>query len=231
MRSDIQHRSDAVIDQLTGMLNRKALGVRALELAQQSEVTGEPVGVIVADLDHFKHVNDTRGHTVGDAVLKEVAYLLRKQLRAFDLAYRLGGEEFLILVPGSDIDHAAELAERLREAVRAEQRRRRREGHDELRRGRARRGASASTTRRCSRAPTPRCIRPSAAAATACACADAPALLGPSAWRRARSRGRAQSSITLRMPSWASISSKPRLTSSSGMRCEMNGSTSISPSR
>jgi diguanylate cyclase (GGDEF)-like protein len=120
MRSDIQHRNDAVIDQLTGMLNRKALGGRVHELAQQSEITGEQVGVIVADLDHFKSINDTRGHTMGDAVLKEVAYLLRKQLRAFDLAYRLGGEEFLILVPGSDMEHAAELAERLRQAVRGE---------------------------------------------------------------------------------------------------------------
>jgi diguanylate cyclase (GGDEF)-like protein len=117
MRSDIQHRNDAVIDQLTGMLNRKALGVRVHELSQQSEITGEPVGVIVADVDHFKRINDSRGHTVGDAVLKDVAYLLRKQLRAFDLAYRLGGEEFLILVPGSGLEQAAELAERLREAV------------------------------------------------------------------------------------------------------------------
>jgi diguanylate cyclase (GGDEF)-like protein len=117
MRSDIQHRSDAVIDQLTGMLNRKALSARAHELAQQSEVTGEPVGVIVGDLDHFKEVNDTHGHTVGDVALKEVAYLLRKQLRAFDLAYRLGGEEFLILVPGSNLEQTAELAERLREAI------------------------------------------------------------------------------------------------------------------
>jgi diguanylate cyclase (GGDEF)-like protein len=117
MRSDIQHRTDAVIDQLTCMLNRKALGARTHELAQQSHVTGEPVGVIVADLDHFKRINDTRGHAVGDAVLKEVAYLLRKQLRAFDLAYRLGGEEFLILVPGSDLEHTVELATRLREGV------------------------------------------------------------------------------------------------------------------
>ncbi len=120
MRSDIQHRSDAVIDQLTGMLNRKALSARAAELAQQSEITGEPVGVIVGDLDHFKRVNDTHGHSVGDVVLKEVAYVLRKQLRAFDLAYRLGGEEFLILVPGSDLEHTAALAERLREAIAAE---------------------------------------------------------------------------------------------------------------
>src|SRR5437660_114660 len=86
MRSDIQHRSDAVIDQLTGMLNRKALSVRVQELTQQSAVTGEPIGVIVGDLDHFKDINDTHGHTVGDTVLKEVAYMLRKQLRAFDLA-------------------------------------------------------------------------------------------------------------------------------------------------
>jgi diguanylate cyclase (GGDEF)-like protein len=120
MHSDIQHRSDAVIDQLTGMLNRKALGARTHELAQQSAITGEPVGVIIADLDHFKRVNDTRGHAVGDMVLKEVAYLLRKQLRAFDLAYRLGGEEFLILVPGSDLEHTAELAERLRERIAAD---------------------------------------------------------------------------------------------------------------
>ena len=120
MRSDIQHRSDAVIDPLTGMLNRKALSARTNELAQQSQVTGEPVGVIVGDLDHFKTVNDTRGHATGDVVLKEVAYLLRKQLRAFDLAYRLGGEEFLILLPGSDVERSAELAERLREGVSAE---------------------------------------------------------------------------------------------------------------
>jgi diguanylate cyclase (GGDEF)-like protein len=120
MRSDIQHRSDAVIDQLTGLLNRKALSTRVPELAQQSALTGDPVGVIVCDLDHFKEVNDTHGHAVGDAVLKDVAYLLRKQLRAFDLAYRLGGEEFLILLPGSDLDRSAELAERLRDGVIAE---------------------------------------------------------------------------------------------------------------
>jgi diguanylate cyclase (GGDEF)-like protein len=121
MRSDIQHRSDAVIDPLTGMLNRKALSTRVHELAEQSQITGEPIGVIVGDLDHFKNVNDTQGHTTGDVVLREVAYLMRKHLRAFDLAYRLGGEEFLILVPGSDLESTADLAHRLREGVSAEQ--------------------------------------------------------------------------------------------------------------
>jgi diguanylate cyclase (GGDEF)-like protein len=120
MDSDIQHRSDAVIDPLTGMLNRKALSVRTVELAQQSGVTGEPIGLIVGDVDHFKNVNDVNGHAVGDAVLKEIAYLLRKQLRAFDLAYRLGGEEFLILLPGSDLKRSAELAERLCEGISCE---------------------------------------------------------------------------------------------------------------
>jgi diguanylate cyclase (GGDEF)-like protein len=117
MRSDIQHRSDAVIDQLTGMLNRNALDTRVAELAQQSLLTGESIGIIIGDLDHFKRVNDTLGHSTGDVVLKEVAYQLRKQLRAFDLAYRLGGEEFLILLPGSDLAQSAELAEELRAAV------------------------------------------------------------------------------------------------------------------
>ena len=85
MRSDVDVRAEAVIDPLTGMLNRKALHVRVEELRQQSAITGEPVGLIVADLDHFKAINDTYGHAAGDAVLKDVAYALRKSLRAFDL--------------------------------------------------------------------------------------------------------------------------------------------------
>jgi diguanylate cyclase (GGDEF)-like protein len=119
MRSDVQHRSDAVIDPLTGMLNRKALANRVAELAQQSEVTGERIGVIVGDLDLFKEVNDSNGHAAGDAVLTDVAYVLRKQLRAFDLAYRIGGEEFLVLLPGSDLRECTRLAELLRRTVAA----------------------------------------------------------------------------------------------------------------
>jgi diguanylate cyclase (GGDEF)-like protein len=117
MDSDIEHRSKAVIDQLTGLLNRNALAARAHELEQQSAITGQPVGIIIADFDDFKHVNDSDGHSAGDAVLKDVAYLIRKHLRAFDLAYRLGGDEFLVLVPGAEVDAAAALARELREAV------------------------------------------------------------------------------------------------------------------
>jgi diguanylate cyclase (GGDEF)-like protein len=89
----------------------------AVALTEQASITGEPIGVIVADVDHFKLINDAFGHAAGDMVLKEVAYLLRKQLRAFDLAYRLGGEEFLVLLPGGELNSAAELVECLREAI------------------------------------------------------------------------------------------------------------------
>jgi diguanylate cyclase (GGDEF)-like protein len=117
MRSDMEHRTEAVVDPLTGMLNRKALATRAVELTEQSAVSGEPIAVIVGDVDRFKHINDSLGHSIGDAVLRDVAYVLRTQLRAFDLVYRLGGEEFLVLLPGSDLEHAEAHAERLREAL------------------------------------------------------------------------------------------------------------------
>jgi diguanylate cyclase (GGDEF)-like protein len=120
MQSDVIHRSEAVIDPLTGMLNRNSLKDRTVELAHQSERTGQPVGLIVGDLDHFKEVNDSYGHATGDAVLQDVAYLLRKQLRAFDLAYRIGGEEFLVLLPGANLEQSAAMAERLRQGVQAD---------------------------------------------------------------------------------------------------------------
>lgn len=120
MQSDLEHRSEAVLDQLTGMLNRKALATRADELSCQSEVSGEPVGLLIGDLDHFKRINDSHGHAVGDAVLKDVAYLLRKNLRAFDLVYRIGGEEFLVLLPGADRARTTEVAEDLRRAISGE---------------------------------------------------------------------------------------------------------------
>ncbi|MBJ7332628.1 MAG: GGDEF domain-containing protein [Solirubrobacteraceae bacterium] len=116
--SSIEHREAAVVDRLTGMLNRTALATRTAELEHQARLTGEQVGVIVADLDHFKAVNDTHGHAAGDQVLQETAYRIRKELRAFDLAYRIGGEEFVLLMPGANTEQAHELAERLRLAIR-----------------------------------------------------------------------------------------------------------------
>jgi diguanylate cyclase (GGDEF)-like protein len=117
MKSDLEHRSSSVIDPLTGMLNRNALQTRVGELAQQAAILREPVALIVGDLDNFKAINDGHGHAAGDAVLKDVAYRMRKSLRAYDLAYRLGGEEFLIVLPGADGAQAAEVAEALRSAI------------------------------------------------------------------------------------------------------------------
>jgi diguanylate cyclase (GGDEF)-like protein len=117
MKSDLEHRSSSVIDPLTGMLNRNALQTRVAELVAQAEILREPVALIVGDLDNFKNINDGHGHAAGDVVLKDVAYRMRKALRAYDLAYRLGGEEFLIVLPGADHREAAEVAETLRAAI------------------------------------------------------------------------------------------------------------------
>jgi len=120
MRSDIEHRGECLIDDLTGLLNRKALASRSEELVQQSEITGEPVGIIAGDIDCFKKVNDRCGHAAGDAALAHIAGRLRTQLRAFDLLYRLGGDEFVVLLPGADLGESEAIAETLRIAVDAE---------------------------------------------------------------------------------------------------------------
>jgi diguanylate cyclase (GGDEF)-like protein len=118
--SDVQHRGQAVIDPLTGMLNRNALETRVAELAEQARVTHQPIALIMGDLDLFKSINDHHGHATGDAVLQAVGRRIRAHLRAYDLAYRLGGEEFLIVLPGSDTAGARVVAERLRKAIEAD---------------------------------------------------------------------------------------------------------------
>jgi diguanylate cyclase (GGDEF)-like protein len=117
MRSEHQQRSDAILDPLTGLLNRKALRDRFVEIAEQAALTGGWVSLIACDLDHFKAINDEHGHERGDAVLKEASYVIRRTLRSFELVYRMGGEEFLIVLPGATVDDALALAERARVAI------------------------------------------------------------------------------------------------------------------
>jgi diguanylate cyclase (GGDEF)-like protein len=118
VESEREHRRVAVIDPLTGLLNRSAFAQRLGELQHQIDQGAESaLGFLMADIDHFKRINDEHGHPVGDAVLRDVAYAMRSELRAFDLIYRLGGEEFAILLPGADLAKAREIAERLRVAV------------------------------------------------------------------------------------------------------------------
>ncbi len=115
--SDVRHRADSTLDQLTGLLNRRGLEPRFAEVSEQAALTGQPVSVVVADIDRFKRINDENGHAVGDTVLRDVAYEMRRNLRTFELIYRLGGEEFLLLLPGADGEEAASVAETLRAAI------------------------------------------------------------------------------------------------------------------
>ena len=116
---EIAQRSQATIDPLTGLLNRRSLQDRVAQLTDQARVMGDgtTLAMVTGDIDHFKQVNDTHGHQRGDDVLRDVAYLIRKTVRRFELVYRMGGEEFLVLLPGHDLAEAGRVAERIRAAV------------------------------------------------------------------------------------------------------------------
>jgi diguanylate cyclase (GGDEF)-like protein len=117
LHGELEQRDLAVLDPLTGLLNRASLESRGTEIEQQARLTGAAVSLIVCDIDHFKRVNDTHGHERGDAVLRDVALQMRRSLRSFELVYRIGGEEFLVLLPGVALVDAVDVAERLRRAV------------------------------------------------------------------------------------------------------------------
>jgi len=119
VESDRAHRRRSTLDPLTGLFNRNALEQRLGELdGQPTKEEGLSHALLLCDLDNFKRVNDQRGHAVGDAVLREVAYTMRTSLRAGDSIYRVGGEEILIVLPGATKEDAVGIAERLRLAVR-----------------------------------------------------------------------------------------------------------------
>jgi diguanylate cyclase (GGDEF)-like protein len=104
----------ALADGLTGLANRRAAADALHAEAAQAERLDTPLAIVLADLDGFKDVNDEHGHAVGDEVLKAFADVLRETVRDSDVAGRWGGEEFLLLLPGADLDGAAQLAERVR---------------------------------------------------------------------------------------------------------------------
>ncbi|MEM6537414.1 MAG: PleD family two-component system response regulator [Pseudomonadota bacterium] len=107
----------AVTDQLTGLYNRRYLASHLSAMFDRTSWTGQPLSVMVLDLDHFKSINDTYGHDAGDAVLQEFADRIRSSVRAIDLACRYGGEEFLVAMPDTEKKVAAMVAERLRDSV------------------------------------------------------------------------------------------------------------------
>jgi len=107
----------AATDALTGLPNRRAIQDTVNRMIAQSARTASPMAALVIDLDHFKQVNDAFGHEEGDVVLAAVGDMLSNWVRASDFVGRSGGEEFIALLPDTDIDGALELAEKLRAAI------------------------------------------------------------------------------------------------------------------
>ncbi len=110
-------RAQATHDPLTGLWNRTAILETLQRELDRAERQRTPVAVFMADLDHFKQINDTYGHLAGDAVLREVSRRMRTTIRSYDAIGRYGGEEFLIVTPGCDVTTALKLAERVRSCV------------------------------------------------------------------------------------------------------------------
>jgi two-component system cell cycle response regulator len=121
LRDNVQMSIEmAVTDALTGLYNRRYMESHLSTLIEQAAVRGKPLSVLVVDIDYFKAINDTHGHDAGDDVLREFALRLRKSIRGIDLACRHGGEEFVIVMPETDMAVATMVAERLRRRIATE---------------------------------------------------------------------------------------------------------------
>lgn len=108
---------EALTDGLTGMQNRRYFDDALREYIEEFRRIDRPVGLMVLDLDHFKQVNDSHGHDVGDRVLRAVGECLRDMTRYHDVVARLGGEEFAVVTPNMNVDGLKNLAERIRDAI------------------------------------------------------------------------------------------------------------------
>jgi len=118
LRDNVQQSMEmAITDGLTGLHNRRYMESHLGTLVDQASMRGKPLAVLVLDIDYFKAVNDTWGHDAGDEVLREFAQRLRKSVRGIDLVCRLGGEEFVVVMPDTDAGVASIVAERIRNRV------------------------------------------------------------------------------------------------------------------
>ena len=115
-RTELRHRTAAMVDPLTGISNRRAFLQDASLLAKRHIGNPRPIAVLAIDLDHFKSINDRFGHAVGDRVLKIFADAARNSMRGSDLVGRLGGEEFAAILTETSREKAIEVAERIRES-------------------------------------------------------------------------------------------------------------------
>jgi two-component system cell cycle response regulator len=110
----------AITDALTGLFNRRYMESHLGTLVEQAASRGKPLAALVIDIDYFKAINDTHGHDAGDDVLRDFALRIKRSIRGIDLARRYGGEEFVIVMPETDMAVAAIVAERLRRRIAAE---------------------------------------------------------------------------------------------------------------
>jgi two-component system cell cycle response regulator len=118
LRNRLEESIEAsVIDSLTGLHNRRYMETHLTTLVDEARLSGRSLSVLLADIDHFKQVNDTYGHDAGDAVLKEFSARFRRNTRGIDLACRCGGEEFLIIMPDTTMARAYQVGERLRVSI------------------------------------------------------------------------------------------------------------------
>jgi len=117
MHAREQMRHYAEHDDLTGLWNHRIIMERLAGEVERSRREGTPLSVILADIDHFKNINDSLGHPIGDMVLKAVSAIFTRHVRPYDWVGRYGGEEFLIILPGTTLEGAQERAEALRQAV------------------------------------------------------------------------------------------------------------------
>jgi two-component system cell cycle response regulator len=118
LREKLDHNLEmAVTDPLTGLHNRRYMNGQLDALVARANRGGDPVAVLVLDIDHFKAVNDSLGHDAGDEVLREFSVRLATNVRAVDLPCRFGGEEFVVVMPGTTLEDAHRIAERIRRDV------------------------------------------------------------------------------------------------------------------
>src|SRR5437879_11775869 len=121
LRDNVQNSIEmAITDALTGLHNRRYMETHLATLAEQASSRGKPLALMILDIDFLKAINDSYGHDAGDDVLREFAVRIRKSIRGIDLACRYGGEEFVVLMPETDLSVATVVAERLRRRIASE---------------------------------------------------------------------------------------------------------------
>lgn len=131
LRRNIENiQQEAMLDPLTGVKNRKTFDTEILRLMRDATDAGQPLALVMADVDHFKQFNDRWGHQTGDHVLRLVADVMNANIKGQDVLARYGGEEFAIILPGTTLQNAVMLGDRIRKAVESRRLKKRRTDED-----------------------------------------------------------------------------------------------------